>query len=656
LVNWLKQLIKRKERRRAQILPAPDYEKQYSNYRAAGFQALAQGRLNEAIDALGRAVLFRSNDPVAHLDLGRALQLDGKTEAARHAYLRALSLNPKSPELRQALIALPPLPPGRSDFQINQVLHLPDLFLGFLVLEIKKGSFGAVYVVENLLSLSPERSALKTFQARYLWSDEDRKRFEREALHWIMLDRHPNIVGAQTLLVIEGFPCLWLEYLPYSLAELLQVGPLSPKTALELSIQFCDGMFHANQKMNLVHRDVKPSNCLLTEDARVLKVSDWGLSRTFADIGKRSLDLAGLSPEISSQFTSMAGTPQYMAPEQFSVGVALDTRTDIYSFGVMLYEMLTKNLPPIGYLAYSHIAGSATARGISDSLKQLILHCVQPNPGERPSDFRELRIALASAYHELTGAVAPPEAEPLEMTGEDWSDKGHALSQLGYHDEACACYERAVDLSPNNAGVWGSYSGELIGLGRVDRAWECIKRGLQIDPDEPGLWKNKGIFLKLIGCPEEARACFARGLDLQSKSNRPAAFWWADRAAILADAGNLESALQCCDAGLASNKLDASLWSHKAIIACKLGRYEDADLSCKQGLEIEPRNQCLWNTQTYALLNLGRSEEALIACNRGLEIDPDDAHLWVNKGSILRALGKPDEAQKCLERARALKN
>jgi len=562
---------------------------------------------------------------------------------------------PKSSKLRDALIALPPLPPGRSDFQLNQTLHLPDLFLGFYVLDIKKGSFGAVYIVEDLLSLSSERSALKTFQSRYLWSDEDRKRFEREALHWIMLDRHPNIVNAETLLVIEGFPCLWLEYLPHSLAELLQNGPLSPKTALELSFQFCDGMFHAHQRMGLVHRDIKPSNCLLTEDACTLKVSDWGLSRTFADIGKRSLDLAGLSPEIGSQFTSIAGTPQYMAPEQFSVGVALDTRTDVHSFGVMLYEMLTKDLPPIGYLAYPHIAESATALKIPDSLKEIILCCVKPDPGERPGNFRELRHALTSAYHELTRGTAPSEAEPLALTGEQWNDKALGLSRLGYHDEACACFERAVEASPNSAGILMNYSGELVVVKRFDRAWECIKRGLQIDPQEPGLWKNKGLFFRLMDCPEEASACFERGLDLESKEGRYIHFQARDRVALLADAGNLESALQRCDDALASNKRDATLWAYRASYLCRLGRYEEAISSCKESLEIEPRRHGTWNTQAVALLNLGRFEEALIACNRGLEIDPNDANLWENKGSILNSLRKADEAQECLERLRVLK-
>ena len=631
---------------------------------------------------MGRAVLFRPNDPVAHFDLGRALALRGKTEAARQAYLRALALSPR-PEFLQALTLLPPLPPSRNDFQVGQILHLRDQDPTAPLLsvsEVKKGGFGAVYVVENVLS-SPrrndieglidrhkridmgenalgendDRSALKTFQARYLWSDEDRRRFEREALHWIMLDRHPNIVSAQAIVIIEGFPCLWLEYLPYSLADLLLNQQLSLRAALEMSLQFCDAMFYANQKMGLVHRDIKPSNCLLSGDRRTLKVCDWGLSRAIADAGTRSLDLTGLSREVTLQVTSVAGTLQYMAPEQFSPESALDTRTDIYSFGIMLYQMLTLDLPPIGNLAYSHITQNGAVRQIPKILRSIVLRCVQSDPAKRPDTFHELRALLATAYQELTGTEAPPEARSLQMTGEDWSDKGFALSRLGYDDEACICYERAVEISPTNAVIWMNYSETLIQLCRLDRAWESLGQGLQIDPEHPGLWRSKGRWFEKTGNLEAASDCFMRGIELESKSGGLFHYFRTrDYIAMFAKAGKLELALQTCDEALDVDERDAELWCYKARLLCQLGRHEEALPCCSNGLEIEPRNPDLWHTRAVALRFLRRFEEALIACNKAIEIDPTDANIWKNKGVILGALGTPVEADECFERAKML--
>jgi tetratricopeptide (TPR) repeat protein len=642
--NWLRNLLGWKKLRswkiRAGSRSGLDYEAEYRIYREKGLRALTHDRVTEAIEALGRAALFGSNHPEAHFDLGRALSLAGKIEAARQAYLRALNSDPNSPEVRRALLALPPLPPGRAEFKVNQLLQVPEVGSCFFVLEAKKGGFGAVYIVEDWMS--HERSAFKTFQASYLWSDEDRKRFEREAVNWIMLDRHPNIVSAQTLFVIEGFPCLWLEYLPHNLGDLLQGGALSPKSALELSFQFCDGMFYACQKLGLVHRDIKPSNCLLTDDALTLKIADWGLSRKFADIGEKSLELSGLSPEVGSQFTSVAGTPQYMAPEQFRIGATLDTRTDIYSFGVMLYQILTKDLPPIGYLAFSHITHCAAAQRIPEKLKQVILRCVHPDPHERPVNFRDLRRSLDGAYRELTGAAAPPEAQQTEMTFGDWNDKALSLSRLGYPNEACVSYQRAVDISPNQAIAWMNYGGELWALGRLDEALACVDRGLQIDSSEPGLWKNKGLILKSMNRPGEARVCFEKLFKLPSK--RIPSPDLHDMAVILYNDGELELALKCSDAGLNTNPRDADLWFGKALVLARLGQYEQALVSCKEGLAIQPRNHKLWSVQASALRNLGHLEDALVACDRGLEIEPSDADLWYGKAFALAKLKHYEQA------------
>src|SRR5712671_6798580 len=112
--------------------------------------------------------------------------------------------------------------------------------------------------------------------------------------------------------------------------------------------------------------------------------------------------------------------------------------------------MLTKDLPPIGYLASFHLENCFPAQRISPMLRRLILSCVQPNPQQRPNNFQELRRALASVYHDSTGTSALPQAEPLEMSIGELNDKGVALRRLGYHDEARACFKRAMDVSPDH--------------------------------------------------------------------------------------------------------------------------------------------------------------------------------------------------------------
>lgn len=101
-------------------------------------------------------------------------------------YLRALEIDLTSAQAKSALAALPPFPPKREDFGTGQVLRSSSTAKNYKVLEVKKGGFGAVYIVSDCAD-ERQLCALKTFQARYLWSDEDRQRFEREALTWVML-------------------------------------------------------------------------------------------------------------------------------------------------------------------------------------------------------------------------------------------------------------------------------------------------------------------------------------------------------------------------------------------------------------------------------------------------------------------------------------
>jgi serine/threonine protein kinase len=189
---------------------------------------------------------------------------------------------------------------------VGQVLHSSTTGHTYEVLEVKKGGFGAVYIVRK--EDSGELYAPKTFQARYLWSDEDRERFEREAITWVMLDHHPNIVTARWVERIEGSPCLVLEYVHGGdLAQLLQKGSLPVERALELALQFCDGMAYAHHKLGIVRRDVKPSNCLLAKNGP-LKVTDFGLARTFGQAQEEALGLSGLGLGVKTQYTMPLGT------------------------------------------------------------------------------------------------------------------------------------------------------------------------------------------------------------------------------------------------------------------------------------------------------------------------------------------------------------
>jgi tetratricopeptide (TPR) repeat protein len=648
--SWLSRLF-RKGSRAAEPPPFPlspgvhSDDAEYREHRDRGLRELKAGHVEEAMKALGHAVHLRPDLAEAHLNMGRAFQRAGKIEAARRAHQRALENDATCAEARSALAALPAPPPERKDFQVGQTLRSSTSGSTYKVLEVKKGGFGAVYVVQR--EESGGLYALKTFQARYLWSDEDRERFEREAVTWVMLDRHPNVVAAHWAERIEGFPCLVLEYVPGGdLAQLLQKGPLPVKRALELALQFCDGMAYAHGKLGIVHRDVKPSNCLLTEDG-TLKVTDFGLARAFREAQEELLGLSGLGVEVKTQYTTPAGTPQYMAPEQFRAGVQLDTRTDIYAFGVMLYQMLTGDLPLVGSAAQAHIQANAATYRLPEDLLRLILWCVEPDSGSRPADFEEARRAVGTVCLTMVGRPSPAPAEPSAMGAAEWMDKGVALAALGRGKEALACFERGLEIEPCDSGLWNDKGMALHELGRHEEALACVERALQINPQDSRCWKNKGAVLYDLGCYEEALACHDKGLSIDSSDSG----LWLSKGRALHRLGRYQEAVGCCSRGLDIAPRDSVLWQNKAVALFRLDRHWEALDCCDRALEIVPRDTAVWQIKALALRAVGRQEQALACYDRALEIDPYDSRLWRHKGAVLHWLRRYEEALDCYDRA-----
>jgi tetratricopeptide (TPR) repeat protein len=593
----------------------PELDAEYGEHRDRGLRELAAGRIEEAIRALGRGVHLRPDLAEAHLNMGRAFQQAGKMEAARRAYERALEIDFTCAEARSALAALPPPPPTREDFRVGQMIHSgTGAQTTYEIVDLKKGGFGAVYIVRR--EESGQLYALKTFQARYLWSDEDRERFEREAVTWVMLDRHPNIVTAHWVERIEGFPCLVLEYVPGGdLAQLLHKGLLPVDRALELALQFCDGMAYARQKLGIVHRDVKPSNCLLAEDG-TLKVTDFGLARAFGEAQESMLGLSSLGVKARAQYTTPAGTPQYMAPEQFRAGARLDTRTDIYAFGIMLYEMLMGDLPRIGPAAQGHIHANAAACRVPEGLLRFILRCVEPDPRKRPTDFAEVRRAVGAAYRTIAGRTTPAPQEPFPMGPAEWNNKGNALGTLGRSEEALACYDCGLQIDPRDSRLWNNKGTALQALGHYEQALACYDRGLGMDPLNGALWHNKGLALADLGRHEEALACYDRGLEIDPRNGA----LWQKKGVALAALLRCKEALTCYDRGLEINPRDSDLWRNKGLALLLLGRFQEALACYERGLAIAPRDGILWNTKAVALQALGRTEEAEECFRRAQEL------------------------------------
>jgi serine/threonine-protein kinase len=200
-----------------------------------------------------------------------------------------------------------------------------------IVQEIGHGAMGRVWLAHD--DVIKRNVAIKELLFPQGIGEEDKReaieRFEREAQAAGSLS-HPNIVTIFNVEEAEGIPFIVMEYLEgATLAQVIQEGPMTVPRSTGILAQLCDALSYAHAHQ-VVHRDIKPENIFLLFDGR-LKVTDFGIARV-------------LGTSTVTQIGTVMGTPGYMSPEQVK-GERVDWRTDIFSTGVLLYEMLTGRNP-----------------------------------------------------------------------------------------------------------------------------------------------------------------------------------------------------------------------------------------------------------------------------------------------------------------------
>lgn len=218
------------------------------------------------------------------------------------------------------------------------------------VRSVKEGGMGLVcFCYDTLYKIDV---VLKTLRHDLLENKTIIDRFKHEALVWVSLGKHPNIVHASRLSYPDGKPHIVLEYIePFpNLESDLRSWIINQKIGLKQSIgfaiQICSGMNYAREKVpGLAHRDLKPENILVTKEI-IAKITDFGLVRTLDNVEKLFLDenqesLLDTTNTSLTRVGSIVGTAYYMSPEQ-CLGESVDEQSDIYALGCILFEMLTK--------------------------------------------------------------------------------------------------------------------------------------------------------------------------------------------------------------------------------------------------------------------------------------------------------------------------
>lgn len=318
-----------------------------------------------------------------------------------------------------------------------------------IVEELGQGAMGVVYkavdplidrtVAIKTINLNLSRDELETFE----------KRFQREVQSAGKLN-HPNIVTIYDVGRTEGVAYMAMEFLEgKELREILDSGVVLPvEKVVHIAAQVCDGLAFAHQH-GIVHRDIKPANIMVLKNGMV-KITDFGI----AQVSSATRTMAGM----------VMGSPKYMSPEQV-VGQTVDGRSDLFSLGVVLYEMLTgktpfggENISAIMYqiLNEQPVPPRSLNHDIPESLEYIVLRALAKRPDQRYQTAKEMGRDLRH-YKTLTrpkdGEPAAGESAPMERRRVPRESLGEATQIIPRPGEA---QTRLAADAP--VGIWARLS------------------------------------------------------------------------------------------------------------------------------------------------------------------------------------------------------
>lgn len=284
---------------------------------------------------------------------------------------------------------------GLAQWQPPAPAELAGKFPDFEILELLgRGGMGAVYKARQKSLDRPV--ALKILPPEVGQSGGFTERFTREAQALARLN-HPHIVTIYDFGQRDGLYFFAMEFVDGpSLRQLIDAKRVSPGEALTIVPQICDALQFAHDH-GIVHRDIKPENILLNSKGQV-KIADFGLAKL-------------IGADAAADADRVLGTPQYMAPEQVTTPAEVDHRADIYSLGVVFYQLLTGELPD------KFLAAPSTKVAIDVRLDEVVLRALEHDPSRRYQQVSEVktRVETIANVPSQSDRAAPSEsAAPIK--------------------------------------------------------------------------------------------------------------------------------------------------------------------------------------------------------------------------------------------------
>ncbi|MBI5210420.1 MAG: protein kinase, partial [Elusimicrobia bacterium] len=272
-------------------------------------------------------------------------------------------------------------------------------------------------------------------------------------------------------------------------------------TALDIAVQIARAMEYAHGR-GLVHRDLKPGNCLMTPGG-TLKVTDFGLAKVGVEEDEEpGADAAPHGARIArvreATQTGRLGTPEYMAPEQWRKAKEAGAGADAWAFGVILNQLFRGSKPfqisegePLDAFYDRQVKSNWSfdkPAGLPSGVSELLSMCLTPDPAKRLADFKRIGAVLESAYEKAAGQAYPREGvKKSPLLADTMMNQGVSMADLGRTDEALRLFEEALKLDPTHPGALYDQGLLLIEAGKLTEA-ALLTRLAESKKARPGEW------------------------------------------------------------------------------------------------------------------------------------------------------------------------
>lgn len=499
--------------------------------------------------------------------------------------------------------------------------------------KLGEGGFGSVFLAYD--KQINEICAVKMVRPELATKKNVHDRFIKEAKIWLEFGKHPNIVNVRAIDLFNGKLFLALEFIPpnelgvNTLEKQIRITKPSLRNILKWALNICNGMSYAKSKGLIAHRDLKPSN-LMIDSTESIKITDFGLAIFSIDPSNQFVDI------------SPSGTPVYMPPEQFIEAARVDERSDIYSFGIILYQMIfggnlpftIKHTDSLNYFEYFYKLHLELELNYFDSpLYPLVAKCLSKRPQDRYSSFESISTELKKLYKNLTGmSYRPPSNE--EMNAAEHVNYSASYMILGAPQRALKHINQALALAPWYFPAHNNKAAILAELGYMDEAIKIWKELTKKKPELGRPYYNLGIVAMHAGDISTAVKKFKLANELEP-DYIPAII---NLAICYQKQGLFDKALRLYDKALNMSPDDAQIIYNKAFLLYEIGKYSDAKNLFKKVVSLNSQHVSALNYLGLCYQAMNQLEVALEYFDMALSIDPNYPYAKKNKSILIQLL------------------